>query len=360
MRTLRLCALSGLIMLLAARAAGAPIARAENLVSPGIHLNVGFNNYPPIASASEILSRMLSPLAVEATRRKLKLSGGSLPPQLFDIASEKFVIYVPRRQPTAGYAVLVFIPASRQAQIPQSWLPVLDRYGVLFVSAANSGNDADVLERRVPLALAALANIQASFKINPASRLIGGFSGGSRVAMQVALAYPDQFDGAFLNAGSDRIGENPAHLPSPGLFRIFQGNTRFAYATGAADEENLSKDSASMSSMLHWCSPNISARNEAGVVHEMASAATLDGALRFLLAPAGKDHSANDACQASRQKDVRAALATARVAIESARKDLGRKLLLDVDLKFGGLAAPDTLSLADECGCGILDPEQKP
>jgi poly(3-hydroxybutyrate) depolymerase len=52
------------------------------------------------------------------------------------------------------------------------------------------------------LALIAAQNAMAQYSVDPQQVYIGGFSGGSRVALRLALGYPDVFHGALLNAGS--------------------------------------------------------------------------------------------------------------------------------------------------------------
>jgi len=91
--------------------------------------------------------------------------------------------------------------------LPQEWVSVLDRYGVIFVSAARSGNDESVSGRREPLALLAAHNIMKEHPVDPEHIYVAGFSGGSRIALRLALGYPDLFHGAILNAGSDSIGD---------------------------------------------------------------------------------------------------------------------------------------------------------
>lgn len=136
----------------------------------------------------------------------LAQSGKRLGDQPVNLADEKFAVYVPAQKPTGGYALLVFVPPWNDARLPDGWGPVLDQYGVIFVTAARSGNDANVFGRREPLALLAEQNVARRYAVNQARVLIAGFSGGSRVAMRLALAYPDLFHGAILNAGSDPVG----------------------------------------------------------------------------------------------------------------------------------------------------------
>ena len=349
--------LLGILTGLAALPAPANSERTD-LTEPGAHENVRFSQYPTIAEAKEVLSRVLSPLAVEAVQRRLQASGKAVQTQMFDMGSEEFVIYVPHKKPPAGYGLLVFVPPWPKAEIPPGWSAVLDHYGVILISADRSGNDAEVLERRIPLALAGLANAQTRFPIDPARTLIGGFSGGSRVAMRIALDYPDIFSGVLLNAGSDPIGKNPDHLPSPNLLEIFQTRTRIAFVTGDADTGSQALDASSQSSMFHWCVANMSIRGERGVSHEAASASGLEWAFQALFANARKDTDRLAACRAARREEVNAAIALAERTSATGSSSQARKMLFDLDGKYGGLAASQSTRLADRCKCGVFDAAQ--
>ena len=63
------------------------------------------------------------------------------------------MLYVPAHPPPAGYGLLVFIPPWQEARLPAGWAPILDQAGIIFVSAAGSGNAEKPLARRIPLAL---------------------------------------------------------------------------------------------------------------------------------------------------------------------------------------------------------------
>lgn len=163
------------------------------------------------------------------------------------------MIYVPPHAPAQGYALMVFVPPWQQATLPSGWAQVLDQYGFIFVSAAGSGNDENHLARREPLALIGVQNVIKRYTVDPKRIFVGGFSGGSRVALRLALDYPDVFHGAFLNAGSDPIGANPVPLPSKDQLFRFQESSRIVYATGARDLFHLSMDAESARSMLKQC-----------------------------------------------------------------------------------------------------------
>jgi len=117
----------------------------------------------------------------------------------------------PREHRRHGYALLVFVPPWPDARVPWGGPPSWNNTVVIFVSAANSGNDASILDRREPLALLAAQNVMRRYPIDPERVYVGGFSGGSRVALRIALGYPDVFHGALLNAGSDRSAMRRLH-----------------------------------------------------------------------------------------------------------------------------------------------------
>lgn len=199
--------------------------------------------------------------------------------QPIDLANEKFTLYVPTRTPAKGYALLVFVPPWREAVVPPHWIAALDRHDMIFVSASNSGNDANVLDRREPLALLAAHNVRQRYPVDPDRVYIGGFSGGSRVAMRLAVAYPDVFRAALLNAGSDSIGDGQLPLPAAELVRQFQDSTRLVYLTGQDDSVGLDQDVRSRESMQEWCAFDLQTQLLLRAGHEAAGPAALNRAL---------------------------------------------------------------------------------
>jgi len=167
-------------------------------------------------------------------------SGKPLRAQRVDLANETFTVYVPPHAPPHGL------------RTPRICAAVGDRNGAKTIAGGArspqhdlgerselGGNGADVLNRREPLALLAAENIMRSYPLDPERVYIGGFSGGSRMALRIARGYPDVFHGALLNAGSDPIGNAQIPLPPQELLRQFQQSTRVVYVTGAHDNFNL-------------------------------------------------------------------------------------------------------------------------
>ncbi|HWE23826.1 MAG TPA: hypothetical protein VG496_07780, partial [Myxococcales bacterium] len=160
--------------------------------SPGTTEDVTFTRYSPLSRSEEIARRTLPPLTFRRLQEGFAAKGMKLREQPVDLAKEKFAVYLPAgARPKDGYGLFVFISAGDQAIHPRRWRGPLDRHGLIMVSAANAGNEASVLERRVPLALLAWENVRARYPIDPKRVYVGGLSGGSRVAEIAALAYPD-------------------------------------------------------------------------------------------------------------------------------------------------------------------------
>ena len=217
-------------------------ARPQEAPAPaGLQPEVAFSEYSPLSSNAELVRRLLTPLAAAEAQATLARSTQRLIEQSIDLAAERFLLYVPARAPPHGYAVLVFVPPWQEARLPPGWAAVLDRFGMIFVSAARSGNDANVLGRREPLALLAAVNVMRRYAAEAGHVYVGGFSGGARIALRLALGYPDVFRGALLNAGSDPLGEPGGGAPPPPreLLQQLQESTRVVYVTGERDTDNL-------------------------------------------------------------------------------------------------------------------------
>lgn len=320
-----------------------PQPTAAGPLEPGEH-TVVFSDYAPLAGNAELVRRMLSPLRDVELRRRLAAAGDSLAGYPVDLAAERFVLYVPARSPAAGYALMVFVSPWDDARLPEGWSDVLDRFGMIFVSAAHSGNDAPD-GRRKALALLAAYNAMQRFRVDPARLFVAGFSGGSRIAMRLALAYPDLFRGALLNAGSDALGTGEPPLPPRELFQRFQETSRLVYLTGERDTLHLTMDAASLESMRRWCMFNVVQRITPWTAHEGASGAALGGALEALEAPASTNRAKLDACREGLDRRLTQQLDEVQALSSAGERAAARKRLEAVDREFGGLAAPRSVEL---------------
>jgi pimeloyl-ACP methyl ester carboxylesterase len=341
----RFCGLGTAVAILAL-AANSESSLAQAPATTGLQRGVIFTDASPLSSNLEMARRMISPLKTAEIPALLERSGKGLSEQPVNLADERFTLYAPPHMPAQGYGVLVFVPPWPEAVLPEGWADVLDRYGVIFVTAARSGNDASPLGRREPLALIAATEIMRRYKVDPERVYIGGFSGGARIAMRLALGYPDLFRGAFLDAGSDPIGDAVTPLPPRDLFWRFQTSTRLVYVTGDEDPGHLDMAVDSQASMHEWCVYDIDAETIPHTGHQIAGAAALAEALRALQTHAAVNPAKLGACRAAIDRDLDAKLNQVSVLLANRKGEEAQKLLTRIDDRFGGLAAPRSVDLA--------------
>jgi predicted esterase len=328
-----------LAALLASATVAVPPALAGATMQPGVHTGVVLTESSPLASTAEIIRRTFSPLGAQ------RMTGGASPSgQPIDIAQEKFILYVPTRKPPDGYALLVFVPPTDEALLPPGWASVLDDDGVVFVSAVESGNEAKVESRRMPLAVTAAEQLMHDYGIDPSRVLVGGFSGGSRVALRLALAYPDLFRGALLNSDADPIGTAAIPLPPADLFQRFQDSSRVFYITGELDPAARSMQAASEASLQSWCVFDVHATAMPHVGHTPADERALSLALDTLLDPAPAKRDSLPACRARVQSELASDVQHIETLIARGDKAGARRSLSELDAKFGGLAADQILA----------------
>jgi len=301
----------------------------------------------PYAENAELMRRMASPLTRLAEERTLASSGTTLARHPLDFASERFLIYQPAAPPPPqGFALLVFVPPWQDARLPPGWAMVLERLGVVFITAARSGNDESPVGRRVPLALLAAAEARRRLPIDPERVYVGGFSGGSRIALRIALAYPDVFRGAILDAGSDPVGTPQVPLPPQDLLTLFQSQTHLVYITGERDPDHLADDARSIRSLHQWCVANVDEAVQPHVEHEVALPGALSQALGRLAAPLRPEPETLARCRAALAAELDARLREVEELIAKRATGEAAARLRQIDERFGGLAAPRTVELA--------------
>jgi hypothetical protein len=331
---------AAILLLLCACAHGPP-------PKPGqLYPDVVFTHPSPLASNAEIARRMLTPLTQERGAEMMAATRQTFRDQPVEVSKEHFAVYVPAGEPPKeGYGLLVFVTPQETSIKPNYWRPALDKRHLLFVSAAGSGNETKVYDRRMPLALLAYENMRAQYPIDPKRVYIGGLSGGSRVAEMTALGYPDVFVGALLNAGSDPIGgKQGIHLPQPELFERFQ-RMRIVFITGEHDEDRQHEDIVARDSMRDRCVFDTEIRIAPRLAHEALDAASLNRALDDLDRRGSIDDGKLRECNLGLAREIEARLGEVRADLRAGDKQRARDRLDAVDGEYGGLAAKGVLEL---------------
>ena len=121
----------------------------------GLKNDIVFTGYTPLATTEEMVRRLYSPLNARRLSESAERAGQTMRGQPIDLARERYSIYVPARPHSSSetYSLLVFIPPWPRAEVPRQWIPVLNRYNTILVTAERSGNEAPTIDRREPLAL---------------------------------------------------------------------------------------------------------------------------------------------------------------------------------------------------------------
>jgi predicted esterase len=322
-------------------------AVADNTPSEpgGLQTHLVFSEYTPLAGSDELVRRLLSPLQAARLQQQLTDASRMLRDQPIELADESFTIYVPKQPSESGYALLVFLPPWENAIVPLGWQRVLDRHHMIFVSADRSGNDEDISKRREPLTILAAINVMARYRIDADHVYVGGFSGGSRVALRVAVAYPDLFRGALLNAGSDAIGNSTFPLPPSDLFARFQESSELVYLTGENDEVSVGNDADSIASMRKWCVFGVHAEVPPHAGHSPATPDELDRALTTLSKHASGDPERLRSCRQHLEQARMQLLGQIDRSLASGSLRSAQGLIQDLDVQYGGLSAPEINTL---------------
>lgn len=325
--------------------AGVAFAASASDSVQGVVTNPVFTQYSSLSSSAELMRRLVTPINGWRLQQRAASTGTAIIDQPIDLAHEQFALYVPAQAPPDGYALLVFVPPWNDARVPGEWTPVLDRHGMILVTAANIGNDASLLDRREPVAMLAAINVMARYRTNPQRVYIAGFSGGSRVALRLALGYPDLFHGALLDAGSDPLGRT-IPLPPSSLLEQFQTGTRVVYVTGQQDSARMDADRQSRQSLRDWCMDDADLRTIPSMGHDLVGAVALDGALTSLEAHHPPDAGRLQACRARIASELEQALAKVEAALARNDNAEAQRELDDLDRRYGSLAAPRSMALA--------------
>jgi dienelactone hydrolase len=308
---------------------------------------VTFAERTPLASNGELIRRLFSPFAAAdlATRN----DAATLDAQPIDPRHEKFGLYVPAQKPAKGYGLLVWVSPLDEAGMPPDWHATLEERGVIFVTAARSGNQTSPIGRRIPLALTAAANVARSHAIDPDRVWIAGFSGGARIAERMALAYPDVFTGAILDGSSDDIGSEDLALPPRDRFERMLDGLSIVLSAGADDTFNAASAKRVASSLRRHCLERVTVEVRRRDAHVVMGSRSLAKAIEFLDRDRGAPSAGNLQCR--RELYSRMDTELARAEAMAQRGDRGAKSAVrSIDRRYGGLAAPRSLELRARVG----------
>lgn len=187
--------------------------------------------------------------------RKVDPTGGR-----YDLAKETFEVYVPgdyrarsQAEVAAGgaspWGLVVWVsPGSSGGPDDTGVEASLDRRHLLWVGA-NSASNVRPAWDRVDLALDAAANMARLYDLDPERIYVAGYSGGGRLASEIAMLYPEVFRGEISWFGCNYFRDVPipdrpgthwsADFPAPPDLARLRRESRFVLVTGEVDFNRL-------------------------------------------------------------------------------------------------------------------------
>lgn len=119
-------------------------------------------------------------------------------------ADQTYELYVPERySERKSWPVVLFISPGNRGTGFNQWREACRRRGIIFASPHDAGNGTPG-PRRVRIVMDVLDDLRRRFKTDTDRTYIGGFSGGGRIACQIAFALPEYFGGVLpVCAGGD-------------------------------------------------------------------------------------------------------------------------------------------------------------
>jgi predicted esterase len=217
--------------------------------------------------------------------------GFTVPLPEYAITNESFQLKVPKALGTnESWGLLVWISPSDEPSLPAAWDLELAEHHLLFVSPRRSGNARHPLDR-FRLALDATCNMCRRYPVDRKRIYIGGFSGGSRIASMLGVAYADVYTGTLCVSGvnfyKDILAAGGQYYPAtftpnPGVLPLGKRGGRFVLLTGQHDENRANTERISTQGFKREGFRNVLYIEAPGLGHEMPPAATLGSALDYL------------------------------------------------------------------------------
>jgi dienelactone hydrolase len=274
--------------------------------------------------------------------KEWQAAGRIRPGQTIVPSQEEWRVYVPPDYDgSQPYGVLVWISPGEGGQMEENWQHVLSEHKLIYVGADKSGNVESLVERRVPLALTGLANIEAIYKIDPARVYIAGFSGGGVTASRMAAAYADVFTGGLFVSTSDGIGSPDVPVPPLDRFMLMRSRGRYVFTSGEEETSNLISNVRSVDEYRALCVPRVDFIHIPNATHGNIESRVFSRAMAYLDDPPAVDAAAQADCE-KKLADRRAqGIAEVRQSLAAGDKDKAWSELQEVVMSFGPLAEPE-------------------
>jgi hypothetical protein len=200
--------------------------------------------------------------------------------------------YDPRRP--AG--LLVWIDPGMSGKTPGCFVPALDELNLVFVGAADAGNNR-LVSNREQLALDGVATVSRRFHIDPRRVYITGMSGGGRVSAMMLACFPDVFTGAVPIVGLSCHEAVPTGMgqfwprgyvrPGSDMWNLFR-KRRMGAITGSKDFNQVEMQHAT--DILRRDGAAIRLWDIEHMAHELPTAAVFSEAMKWVDEPWQLEH----------------------------------------------------------------------
>ncbi|HLW73494.1 MAG TPA: hypothetical protein VKT74_00335, partial [Gammaproteobacteria bacterium] len=297
-----------------------------------------FTETTPLADHDEVLRRLLHPIVYQQWQAEGRAKTG----QTIDPRSETWKVYVPPDYDgSVPYGVFVWVDWSQDGRVYGDWDHVLREHKLIYVGADRSGNDESVVERRVPLALTGLANIEAAYNVDKSRVYIAGFSGGGVTASRIAAAYADIFTGGLFVSTSDALGGNDVPVPPLDRFSLMRSRGRYVFTSGDEETTNLVMNVRTVASYRDLCVLRVDFIHIPNATHGNLESRTFARALNYLDDPPAPEAQAEADCEKKLAARREAGIDAVRQALAEGDRDKAWGLLQDLSVAFGPLAEPE-------------------
>jgi predicted peptidase len=137
-----------------------------------------------------------------------------------------YSLYIPDRYSPnrGGYPMVLFCSSNSVDQGWGYWHTIIETLGVIYAAPLNAGNNVPAT-RRIEMVALTLADVRKRVNIDPNRTYCSGFSGGGKVASEVAFSFAPYFGGVIPVSGSEVVEPLDAS----------QARLSVAIITGSAD-----------------------------------------------------------------------------------------------------------------------------
>lgn len=311
----------------------------------------------PLATAAELVERQFGPLSAFQIQGKLASLGLGSAPQI-KLADERLLVRVPDRAAADGrYGLLIYLDSRPHGQLNFEWNNVLDSHAVIVVSPDNAGDDAATFDRRIPLALTAYEYARRTYNLDPDRVYLAGDGGGSRLAQNLAMSFPDVFSGAIINSGAVELGTRALPVPAPALLERLRTHSRLVFAASSHDEPAFTDQRRTLKALGTYCVTGVEVFENG---HTLVGHASISG--RFLsdfldsLAAPREAAPGQAACDDALHRDARSGLANIRQLHANGRQDEALKALVAFDSAYGRLFLDEEVALVKQVNPAFFEP----